>query len=106
MRISKILRWATSVAILYVTAHTITFTVLLFVGCREMQGRWMQLDLKWRASYAITCGSSTAIVPATGALSVLGDVIAIAIPAAVLCTMRLPKRQMWALYSIVALAVG
>lgn len=93
---------ATWAGIAYITIYGVVFCFLLLLECRPLQAYWMAFNLEWRATNEFTCLSESALLPLSGAFSVVGDFYSTLLPIILVTHLQLPVRQKLGLYALFA----
>jgi len=101
--VSKKFKLAIYLAIFFVVASLIIFTVLLFVTCKPFTYEWTQYSTVVHQGVCVDTNTTIAGAVIQGSFSVISDLYSVLLPAALLLRIRISKRQRWGLMFIFGL---
>jgi hypothetical protein len=78
-------------AIVFIVAYTIAFDLVLFVGCRPLSAYWDSVLPTYTQPYV--CYDEGATLPASSIISIITDIIVLALPCSVVWHMQMPFQQ-------------
>lgn len=93
---------ATWIGIIYNIFFFISFGLTLLLICRPLHSYWESFNADWAATHHFHCGAENVALPASAALSVVGDIYSTLLPLILVYHLHLPRRQMIALYTLFA----
>jgi hypothetical protein len=91
------------VAMFFVVACAITFTLILIFTCKPVNYYWLQFDLTPHSGTCISPKSQATAATLAGVTSVISDLYCILFPASLLTRLRISKRQTLGLLFIFSL---
>jgi hypothetical protein len=100
---SKTFLIATWVGIVYNVLYFLTFAICLLTTFKPVNSYWLSFDPTWAATHKYSRGPEDATLPASAALSVVGDFYSTVLPLMLIRFLDLPRRQNAALYPLFAL---
>ena len=103
VKFSKTFLIATWIGIIYNISYFLSFGLTLLLLCRPLHSYWDSFNPVWAATHHFHCASESAALPASSALSVVGDFYSTLLPLILVYHLKLPRRQKIALYALFAL---
>lgn len=101
---SRKFKWAIWAAIAFVIAYTISFFVIICIGCTPFEAVWQQYNTSWVLKHpTYKCASrelNIKLAELIGGLSVVTDFYSVMLPAALIMQIRLNTRQKYGLFFI------
>lgn len=98
--ITKTFIYCTWGSIAFVVAYGVTSVPLLLLTCRPISAFWNLVDPIWALSHKFTCTDEAAEILVAAMISILQDIIALALPIMLVWNLQLPKRQKVAVVGI------
>ena len=83
--------YVTLTAIAFIIASTIAFDLVLLVGCRPLSAYWESVLPTYKENYV--CYDEEIVIPTSCIISIITDVVVLALPYSVVWHMRMPFRQ-------------
>ncbi|KIW10180.1 hypothetical protein PV08_11141 [Exophiala spinifera] len=102
VKFSKTFLVATWVGIVYNVLYFLAFGLALLLLCHPLDAYWKSFDSGWTATHKYHCASEGTALPASSAMSVLGDLYSTLLPMVLVYNLDLPSRQKIALYVLFA----
>ncbi|KIW47200.1 uncharacterized protein PV06_02794 [Exophiala oligosperma] len=102
VKFSKAFLIATWIGIVYNILYFLAFGLALLLLCHPLHAYWKSFNPVWAATHKYHCVSEGSTLPASSALSVLGDLYSTLLPMVLVYNLDLPSRQKIALYVLFA----
>ncbi|KAL6245250.1 hypothetical protein RBB50_008025 [Rhinocladiella similis] len=102
VKFSKAFLIATWIGIVYNILYFLAFGLALLLLCHPLDAYWKSFNPVWAKTHKFHCAPEGTTLPASSALSVLGDLYSTLLPMVLVYHLDLPSRQKIALYVLFA----